>query len=362
MHGETLPLDACSNPDGAGRLGVSLPVPAGVVVAISPFNYPILLAAHKVGPALAGGNAVVMKPASATPLSGIELARLLIDAAFPDNAVQVLTGPGRDVAGRLCADDRVRVISFTGSRAVGLQITRTAGIKRLSLELGSTSPLVILSNADIDAAAGTIASTAYFNAGQVCGSIQRVLVDKAVKRDLIDALVPLVEEVRAGDPKDPSSTIGPLVSATEAERVESLVNEAVAAGAEIIVGGGRDGAVYEPTVVTDTSPYSAFFREEVFGPAVGLTEFDGLEQAMRLANVGDYGLTAGIFTKDLDEAMEVARRAAFGSVQINASPMWRTDGMPFGGIKQSGIGKEGPRYAVQEMLEHKTVVFHPSSL
>lgn len=356
VHGETVPVDASAN--GAGKLGLTLRQPCGVVVAITPFNYPALLVAHKIGPALAAGNAVVLKPARQTPLTALFLTGVLLEAGLPELGIQCLTGPGSELGDALCADPRVRKISFTGSTVVGERITRVAGVKRLSLELGSNCPLIVLPDADLDRVAAATATGGYVNAGQVCISVQRVLVADEVYGDLVERLLPLVESLRTGHPLDEGTALGPVISTGEAERVERTIHDAVAGGATLLAGGGRDGAVVEPTVVGDVDPAMAISRHELFGPAVALTRVRGVDEAIALANDSDYGLGAGLFTSSLDHALRFVREVDAGSIQINSSPLWRADLMPYGGLKGSGIGKEGPRSAVAEMTELKTVVFH----
>jgi glyceraldehyde-3-phosphate dehydrogenase (NADP+) len=358
LRGEVLPLDAASN--GAGKLGLAMRVPCGVVVAITPFNFPMLLVLHKVAPALAAGNAVILKPAGATPLVALMLTGLLLEAGLPPLALQCVTGDGAAVGRRLCADPRVRKITFTGSTAVGEEITRVAGIKRLSLELGGNAPLVVLADGDVEAAAAQASVGGYANAGQVCISTQRVIVDQRVYGDFIDALAPKVEALRPGDPLDASTRLSSMVSEREAVRVAAWVDEAVAGGARLVAGGGHEGAVHAATVVADVDPSMRIFRDELFGPAVAVTSATGPEEAMELANASPFGLSAGVFTRDIDVALRHARGMEAGVVYINAAPPWRADLMPYGGVKQSGVGIEGPRYAVQEMTEVRTVVFHQS--
>ncbi|MBA2297537.1 MAG: aldehyde dehydrogenase family protein [Actinobacteria bacterium] len=356
LHGETVPVDASAN--GAGKLAFTLRQPCGVVVAITPFNYPAMLVVHKIGPALAAGNAVVLKPARQTPLTALFLTRSLLEAGLPENAIQCLTGPGAELGRLLCADPRVRKISFTGSTGVGEQITRVAGVKRLSLELGSNCPLVVLPDADLDKVAAATVTGGYINAGQVCISVQRVLVAREVYADFVDVLTPLVEALRTGHPLDEATGLGPVISEVEAKRVESTIRDAVDGGATLLTGGEREGAVVAPTLVGDVDPAMRISRDELFGPAVALTPVGGIDEAIRLANDSDYGLGAGLFTSSLESALRFAREVESGSIQINSSPLWRADLMPYGGLKGSGIGKEGPRYAVEEMTELKTVVFH----
>lgn len=356
MHGETLPLDSSAN--GAGKLGFTLRQPCGVVVAISPFNYPVLLTMHKVGPALAAGNAVILKPARQTPLAALRLCELLIEAGLPPLGLQVITGSGAVLGPVLCADERVRKISFTGSTQVGQQIARAAGVKRLSLELGAACPLLVLPDADVEVAAEAIAAGGYVNAGQVCISVQRVLVDGAVHGDLLDALRPRVEAIQTGDPMAEETNVGPLISVDEAERVEHTLSEAVANGATLLSGGHREGGVMQPAIVDGVDPGSPLSRHELFGPAVAVTEVHGVDDAIRVANDSSYGLGAGVFTRDIQAATRFVRQVDAGVLHVNWTPLWRADPMPYGGLKQSGIGKEGPRYAVEEMTELKTVVFH----
>jgi acyl-CoA reductase-like NAD-dependent aldehyde dehydrogenase len=356
MHGETVPVDAA--PGGAGKVAFTIRQPCGIVVAITPFNYPALLVMHKVGPALAAGNAVVLKPARQTPLTALLLTRVLLDAGLPEHALQCLTGPGAELGEVLCADLRVRKISFTGSTLVGEQITRVAGVKRLSLELGSNCPLIVLPDADLERVAAATVTGGYVNAGQVCISVQRVLVADEIYGDFVDALTPLVDGLRTGHPLDAATALGPVISEAEAKRVERTIRAAVDGGATLLAGGGREGAVVAPTVVGDVDPGMELSRSELFGPAVALTRVSGIDEAIHLANDSDYGLGAGLFTSNIDAALRFAREVDSGSIQINSSPLWRADLMPYGGLKGSGIGKEGPRSAVEEMTELKTVVFH----
>jgi len=356
ITGEVLPLDAA--PGGAGKWGFTVRVPCGVVVAISPFNFPLNLVAHKVGPALAAGNAVIMKPASNTPLSALALAHLLVEAGFPAEAVQCLTGPGADIGTALCRDRRVRKISFTGSRAVGEQICRVAGLKRVTMELGSNAPLIILEDADLERVVQATVATGYANAGQVCISAQRVLVHRAVYGDYLDALKPAVEALTVGDPLDERTRMGPMIHEREAARVESWIREALAQGAHLVTGGHRQGALFAPTVLADVTPDMRVSREELFGPAVGVTRVDSFEQAIAWANDSVYGLSAALFTRDLERALRFAQEVDAGNLHINWGPQWRADFMPYGGLKDSGLGKEGPRYAILEMTELKMVVVH----
>ncbi len=356
MHGETIPLDAASG--NADKLGFTLRQPCGVVVAITPFNYPLLLVAHKVGPALAAGNAVILKPASQTPLVALELTRILLEAGLPEHALQCVTGPGSELGAALCADARVRKISFTGSKGVGKAVAAAAGVKRLSLELGSNCPLVVLPDADLEHVATATALGGYVNAGQACISVQRVLVGGEVYADFVDALREKVEAIKVGDPFEEGTGVSALITEGEARRVEGVIRGAVEEGAALVTGGERDGAVVRPAVVADVSPGMEIVREELFGPAVAVSSVAGIDEAIEVANASEYGLGAGIFTSDVTSALRFARHVDCGNIQINSTPLWRADLMPYGGLKGSGIGKEGPRYAIEEMTELKSVVFH----
>lgn len=356
LGGEVLPLDGA--PGGAGKLGLTLRVPCGVVVAITPFNFPVNLVCHKLGPALAAGNSVILKPASDTPLSALRLVELLLEAGLPPLGLACLTGSGGTVGQALARDGRVRKLSFTGSRAVGEQLCQFAGLKRVTMELGSNSPMIVLADADLAKVVECAASTGYANAGQTCISTQRILALPEVYDRLLDALAPRVAAIRAGNQLDPATQMGPMVREADAIRVGQWIDEARQGGARVVVGGGRQGALFEPTLVADVRPEMRISCEELFGPAVAVTRADSIDEAIRLANASDYGLSAGIFTEDLGAALRFAREVEAGCLHINWGPMWRADLMPYGGLKASGMGKEGPRYAVEEMTELKTVVIH----
>ena len=357
LYGNTLPLDA--NPGtGLDKIGFTQPQPCGVVVAISPFNYPALLVLHKIAPALAAGNAVVLKPARTTPLTALALAACFVDAGLPDGVLSVLTGPGGELGDLLVTDRRVRKISFTGSTATGERIARMAGVKKLSLELGASCPVIILPDADLDLAASAVADGGYVNAGQVCISVQRVIAHPAVSGDFLDALVPRVEAIKVGDPSSPETKMGTLINSGEAERVRQSIASAAAAGARVLTGGERDGSLVAPTVVADVNPSSSFAQEELFGPAVAVSTAADWASAVAQANGTAYGLAVGIFTSDVAGAVRAVREIDAGSIHINWTPLWRADLMPYGGLKGSGIGKEGPRWAVAEMTELKTVILH----
>lgn len=359
IHGETVPLDA--DPTGGKKLGFTLRVPCGVVAAIAPFNFPLNLVCHKVGPALAAGNTVIVKPASDTPLSAIKLTEILLESGLPPEGIQCLTGSGGEIGDALVADRRVRKVTFTGSREVGDRICRTAGIKKVTMELGSNSPVIVMPDADLEKVSAVIAMTGYGNAGQTCISTQRVLTAKKIYGDFLGALKPRVEGLATGNQLDEKSKVGPMVKESEAARVDDWVNEAVGGGARLVAGGGRRGAIYMPAVVADVHPDMRISRDELFGPAVAVTPFESIEEAIALANDSVYGLAAGIFTENVEWAMKFAREAEAGNLHVNWGSQWRVDLMPYGGLKDSGFGKEGPKYAVEEMTELKMVVFHLNS-
>ena len=356
IHGETVPLDG--DPTGNKKLGFTLRIPCGVVAAIAPFNFPLNLVCHKVGPALAAGNSVIVKPASDTPLSALKLTEILLEAGLPAEGIQCITGSGGEIGDRLVQDRRVRKITFTGSREIGERICRMAGIKKVTMELGSNSPLIIMPDADLDKVTAAVAMTGYGNAGQTCISTQRVLTARKIYGEFLERLKPKVEALTVGNQLDEKSKVGPMVKESESVRVEEWVNEAVASGARLAAGGGRRGAIYVPAVVADVKPEMRISRDELFGPAVAVTPFEGIEEAIALANDSIYGLSAGIFTENVDWAMKFAREVEAGNLHVNWGPQWRVDLMPYGGLKDSGFGKEGPRYAVDEMTELKMVVFH----
>ncbi|HEY2893085.1 MAG TPA: aldehyde dehydrogenase family protein [Pirellulales bacterium] len=356
LGGELLPLDGA--PGGAGKLGFTLRVPCGVVAAITPFNFPLNLVCHKVGPALAAGNAVILKPASDTPLSAIALVELLVEAGLPPLAISCLTGSGGVIGDAICGDSRVRKITFTGSRDVGEHICKVAGLKKVTMELGSNSPIIVMPDADLDKVAAATIATGYSNAGQVCISTQRVIAIDKVYDDLLESLTPRVKAITTGNPLDEKTKMGPMIRESDAKRVESWIGEAVASGARLLAGGGRSGSMVEPTLVADVSPNMRISCEELFGPAVAVTRASSINEAIRIANDTPYGLAAGIFTENINWAMRFAREVESGNLHINWGPQWRADLMPYGGLKESGFGKEGPKYAIQEMTELKTVVIH----
>lgn len=356
LGGEVLPLDGASH--GAGKFGFTLRVPCGVVACITPFNFPFNLPCHKIGPALAAGNAVVFKPASDTPLSALALVEALLDAGIPPLAIALVTGPGNSLGNAIATDERIRKISFTGSRDVGEEITRRAGLKRVTMELGSNSPVIVMDDANLNKAADAIVATGYANAGQVCISAQRVLAMPKVYDQLVELLKPKVAALKTGNPLESTTKMGPMIRTADAERVEKWVGEAVGSGARLVTGGGRNGALHEATLVADVDPKMRISCDELFGPAVAVTSTNDIDQAIAQANDTRYGLSAAIFTESLDRALKFARDVDAGNLHINWGPQWRADLMPYGGLKESGFGKEGPKYVIHEMTEMKTVVVH----
>ncbi len=359
LNSEVVPLEG--GPGVRGKIGFTLRAPCGVVAAISPFNFPLHLVCHKAGPALAGGNAVIIKPATDTPLSALKLVDILLEAGTPPEAVQCLTGAGSDIGDALVSDSRVRKITFTGSRDVGEHICKTAGLKKVTMELGSNSPVIIMDDADMDKVSSALVQTTFANAGQVCISTQRIFADGKIYSDFVDSFGATVAGINYGDPFDESVMMGPLVREADARRVASWIDQAVTDGARVITGGERDGGFVEATLLADVDPAMQVSCDELFGPAAAASKISSIDEAMDLANDSPYGLSAAIFTQDIDRAMKFAQRMDAGNIHINWGSQWRTDLMPYGGLKESGMGKEGPHYAVREMTEEKLVVLHLDS-
>ncbi|MGO3151006.1 MAG: aldehyde dehydrogenase family protein [Galactobacter sp.] len=357
LYGETLPLDA-NRGTGQEKIGFTLRQPVGIVAAITPFNYPALLVNHKIAPAIAAGNAVILKPATATPLTALAIAECFVDAGLPAGVLNVITGRGSTLGDALATDGRIRKISFTGSTSVGEHLAAVAGIKKLSLELGSCCPVIVLPDADLDLATKALALGAYTNTGEACISVQRVMVHQDIAAELTQRLKERTEQITAGDPQDSGTTIGPLISEPEAKRVEEMVQRAIAAGATLVTGGQREGAVMQPTLLTDVAPDAEIAQEEIFGPVMALVRVKDVDEAIEVANSSRYGLGAGVFTNDLDTVVRCAREIDAGTVDMNWTSLFRADLMPYGGLGASGIGKEGVRSAVEEMTEVKTVVLH----
>ena len=354
LAGDVIPLAGA--PQQAGRMGFTLRVPLGVVLAITPFNSPLNTVAHKVAPAFAAGNAVILKPASATPLTACKLAEVLLEAGVPRGFLSVLPG-GAQVAEWLIADQRVRFFAFTGSTEVGRSIQQRAGLRRTQMELGSIACTILCDDANLDAALPKVVNAGYRKAGQVCTSIQLLLVQEKIQDEVQRRLARLVSDLPYGDPRDEKTVVGPLISEKEAIRVESWVAEAVAKGARQLAGGTRKGAVIPPVLLASIDDSMKVGCQEVFGPVVCVVPFETLDQAIARVNATPYGLATGIFTNRLDDAFAAARKLEVGGVHVNETSSSRVDLMPYGGSKDSGFGREGPRYAVHEMSEERIVTF-----
>jgi acyl-CoA reductase-like NAD-dependent aldehyde dehydrogenase len=354
IHGETVPLDASAA--GEGRFGFSLRTPVGVVAAITPFNFPLNLVAHKVAPALAAGNTVVLKPADKTPLTAVALARTLADAGLPEGVLEVVHGEGPTTGEALVRHPGPAKISFTGSPEVGERILAIAGLKRVTLELGNNSGVMVEPDADLDKAIPRLVMSAFANAGQVCLSLQRLYVHKDIADTLLERLVAETKALTIGDPRDRATDVGPMISEAAVDRVVSWVEAALNGGAKRACGGRREGKLLWPTVLTHTRPEMKVIAGEVFGPVVSVVRYDTFEEGLRRLGDTAYGLQAGLYTRDLEKAFAAIRRLDMGGVLINDTPIFRVDHMPYGGNRRSGIGREGVRYAVEEMTNLRMVV------
>jgi succinate-semialdehyde dehydrogenase/glutarate-semialdehyde dehydrogenase len=331
-------------------------VPVGVVAAISPFNAPLSTVAHKVAPALAAGNAVVLKPAELTPLSSLHLGNALLEAGLPKGRLGLLVGPGRTVGEQVVRHPAVRYITFTGSTEVGRHIRAVSGLARTQLELGSNSPTIVWRDADLERALPLVVRAGYRKAGQVCTSVQRLIVHAELAEEVTGRLGTLVAALNFGDPRATGTSVGPVISAVSAERAMGLVQDALSCGARVVTGARRDGAVITPTLLDGLSPGARLAQEEAFAPIVAITKVDSLDEAVQVANSTAYGLQGGVFCQDLDVAFTFARRLDMGGVIINDTSSYHPDPMPYGGVKDSGHGIEGPRYAVHDMTDSRTVV------
>jgi acyl-CoA reductase-like NAD-dependent aldehyde dehydrogenase len=354
LAGELVPMDATQS--GEGKFAFTLRVPAGVVGAITPFNFPLNVVAHKIAPALAAGCPVVLKPAGQTPLSALLLAELELAAGLPPGWLNVVTGPAAEIGDVLVADERVRVITFTGSSAVGWALRERAPKKRVNLELGNATPVIIEPDADLEAAARSMAANAFSFAGQSCISVQRVYVGREAYEPFLQLFLPHVEALVLGDPADEETDVGPVIDEQARERILEWIAEAHDGGARVLTGGDVRGGVVAPTVIAGAALDAKVSCEEVFGPVCTVTAYDSLDEALDLANGTRYGLQAGIFTARIDTALRAARELEFGGVTVNEAPTFRADQMPYGGVKDSGNTREGPAYAVRELTEERVVV------
>jgi acyl-CoA reductase-like NAD-dependent aldehyde dehydrogenase len=354
LAGEVVPMDASAA--GAGRMAVILREPIGVVGAISPFNFPLNLVAHKLAPAIAAGCPVVLKPASATPLSALLLARTLTEAGLPPGALSVVIGGGGSVGNAIVDHPDVPMISFTGSPPVGWGIRQRQPRKEVALELGNSTPVIVEADADLELAARKLAVSGYTHAGQSCISVQRIYVQNEALARFRELFVEAVEALVVGDPMDDDTDVGPVIDEDNRDRIAEWIDEARRAGGEVLTGGTVEDGLLRPTVIEGIDPAMKVSCEEVFGPVVGLAGYDTIDEGIDLANSSPFGLQAGIFTARTDAAVTWARRLHFGGVLINETPTFRADQMPYGGVKDSGNTREGPRFAVQSMTEPKLVV------
>ncbi len=352
IYGESVPLDAGMG--GKGFFAFTQKEPLGVVAAITPFNYPLNLTIHKIAPAIACKNTVIVKPPTEAPLTVMKFCDLL-DEEFPDGVVNVILGYGSEVGDHLVISPDVNKISFTGSVTTGLMISQKAGMKKVTLELGGNDPTVILEDADLDKAVKGIINGAFLNAGQVCMGVKRVIVEDEIADEFAEKLVKATQKLVMGNPMDSKTTLGTLISEKAAIQVEETVNNAVREGAKILTGGNRDGAFYEATVIDNVAPDMDLVENETFGPVAPIIRVKNIDEAIEVANDTEYGLQAGVFTADYASAMRCAQEIEAGTVFINKQSTFRTDNMPFGGFKNSGIGKEGIKYAVDEMTKTKLI-------
>ena len=359
IHGETIPLDAV--PSGEGYFGYWTRRPVGVIAAISPFNFPLNLVAHKVAPALAAGNTLVLKPATTTPLAAVKLCQILQDAGLPAGAINLVVGSGGTVGEWLITDERVDKITFTGSPEIGRHILAVAGIKKVTLELGNNSPVVVAPDADLDFVAKRCALGAFYNSGQVCISVQRIYSQKQVYEPFTEKFVKATEAMVVGDPLDERVDVGPMIDSKEVDRIESWVKEAQSSGAKLLTGGKREGTVYYPTVLSNVDADMKVIAEETFGPVASVISSDDFESALQQANDSKFGLQVGVFTNDVNRVFKAVRKLNFGGVIVNDTPNFRADHMPYGGNRQSGLGREGVKFAMEDMTNIQLVAIRLNS-
>ena len=356
VAGETIPFD--SREGSENRLGYYYRFPIGIIVAITPFNDPLNLVAHKVGPAIAGGNSVVLKPATVTPLSALKLGEAFIEAGLPWKILNIVTGKASKIGDALVTDPRGRMISFTGGTEAGLDITKKAGLKKIGMELGSNSPVIVMDDADLPQAAELSVSGAFWAVGQNCIGVQRIYIHEAVYDEFEKMFIEHTKKIKVGRQLDEDTDMGPMITEGEAARVEEWVKEATQAGAELLTGGKREGTLFEPTVFRNMPDTAKLNCEEVFGPVVNLYKVSSLDEAIKLSNSVIYGLHGAIFTHSLDNAFKAIKGLDVGGVMVNDSTDYRIDMMPFGGVKWSGLGREGIKFALLEMTEPKVVCFN----
>lgn len=355
LGGEVVPF--ASYPGSEQRQGYFRREPLGVILAITPYNDPLNLVAHKLGPAIAGGNSVILKPSELTPFSALRLVETLVEAGLPQDIVSVVTGD-RDTGRALVSLDMVRMISFTGGTATGEAIVRAGGLKKYAMDLGGNAAVIVMEDCDLEAAAESCVSGAYWAAGQNCIGTQRILVDKRIYDRFEEAFVARVEAMRVGDPMDEATDMGPMICEAAALRAQDMVDGALGMGARCLAGHRREGATYHPTVLADVPEQAAVWREEVFAPIVSLRPINSLDEAIDLANSSEISLHAGIFTRNLEHALRAADRLEAGGVMVNDSSDYRLDSMPFGGFKLGSMGREGVRFAVEDMTQPKLICFN----
>lgn len=356
IHGEVVPVEASKGSEN--RVAFTIRVPVGPVCAIAPFNFPLNLVAHKVGPAIAAGNTVVLKPSSLTPFTALHLGEAMMDAGLPAGYLNIVFGEGDTVGEWLLADKRFALYTFTGSPSVGEHIRKTIGLRRSILELGSNSATIIHNDADIEKASKACVRAAFAYAGQVCISLQRILLHRDIKEKFLDSFIPAVKKLRSGDPLDENTDVGPMITTEAAVKAEEWIKEAVSKGAKLLCGGERNGSMVQPAVLTNVDKSMQVVCYEAFAPVVTIQEYSTIEEAIEIVNDSEFGLQAGIFTSDIKTAFEAAGKIQVGGVMINDTSMYRVDHMPYGGVKSSGIGREGPKYAIEEMTDLRIIVFN----
>lgn len=354
IDGEVLNCDAVKGM--SNRLALVLREPVGVILAITPFNYPLNLVAHKVGPAIASNNSIILKPSSLTPLTALKMAELLIESGIPKRMLHVLTGHSSEIGDYLVTNPLIRKITFTGSVPVGKSICQKVGMKQISMELGGNDPLIVLNDANLDKAVDCATVGAFGNNGQRCTSIKRIIIENSVAEPFLEAFIERAKGLKVGNQMNLTTDIGPLITEKAAKEIEDKVESALNNGAVCLLGGKREGALFWPTILDHVSSSNPIVMEEIFGPIAPIIRVEDFEQAIRVANATNYGLQAGIFTNHLDKAMEAAKRLQVGGVIINNGPGFRAEHLPFGGSKDSGLGREGVKYAINEMTQLKTVV------
>jgi acyl-CoA reductase-like NAD-dependent aldehyde dehydrogenase len=355
IEGEVFSIDWTAA--GENKQGFTRRMPLGIVLAITPFNYPLNLACHKIGPAIAAGNALILKPAEKTPLSSVLLTELILEAGYPPQALSMLNcfGPQAET---MVTDPRIAMLSFTGSSSVGWMLKGKAGMKRVALELGGNAGVIVHSDADLPRAVSQVVAGGFANAGQNCISVQRILVQQDLFEPFTQGLVEGVKSLKLGDPRDPDTDIGPMIALRDAERAEAWVTEAAEQGANILTGGGRDGTLFQPTVLTNTTPEMRVSCEEIFAPVVTVSPYVEWDEAVATINDTPYGLQAGLFTNDMNRIMDAWARIDVGGLQVNSVSTFRVDHMPYGGVKSSGFGREGVKYTLEEMTELRLMVLH----